>query len=227
MLRAIALCLVLSSLSVYAAFPTPRGYVNDFANVIDAQREAQIDALVRETARMTSAEIVVVTVPTLDGMTVEDYAAKLFASWGIGKKGKDNGVLVLVAPGARATRIEVGYGLEPVLPDGLAGEIIRTSFLPRFRDNDYSTGIADGVDRARRKARRAWRCLADQAVERCAARLAGRAVSLVVRRFRRPGDRSRPVRHRLLEDWCPEVAFRSAWQPRRHWSRLDRRLFIA
>src|SRR5215510_4972706 len=98
MVIAIAACLVLSNTSAHAAFPTPRGYVNDFANVIDVGHEAQIDALLRETERSTSAEIVVVTVSTLDGMTVEDYASRLFAAWGIGKKGKDNGVLVLVAP---------------------------------------------------------------------------------------------------------------------------------
>ena len=87
------------------------------------------------------------TVATLDGMSVEEYANRLFAEWGIGRRGKDNGVLILVAPGQREMRIEVGYGLEGVLPDGLAGEVIRANFLPSFRDNDYGAGIVSGTRR--------------------------------------------------------------------------------
>src|SRR5262249_16450191 len=83
----------------------------------------------------------------LDGLTVEQYALQMFNQWGVGKKGVDNGVLVLVAPSDRKIRIEVGYGLEPILPDGLAGAIIRTQFLPRFRQNNYTAGIRDGVAR--------------------------------------------------------------------------------
>ena len=139
--------LAASSVPASAALPSPKGYVNDFANVIDDRRESAIDAVVRDVARTTSAEIAVVTVSSLEGMSVERYATELFNAWGIGKKGTNNGVLVLVAPSARTMRIEVGYGLEPVLPDGLAGEIIRTSFAPRFRDGDYSAGILDGVAR--------------------------------------------------------------------------------
>jgi uncharacterized protein len=86
-------------------------------------------------------------VPSLDGVPVEDYAVRLFKAWGIGQAKTDNGVLVLVAPNEREMRIEVGYGLEGVLPDGLAGQIIRDNFTPRFRDNDYSGGIRDGVNR--------------------------------------------------------------------------------
>jgi len=139
--------LVVSNAPASAALPSPNGYVNDFANVIDDRRESAIDAVVRDVARTTSAEIAVVTVPSLEGKSVEQYAVELFNAWGIGKKGTNNGVLVLVAPSARTMRIEVGYGLEPVLPDGLTGEIIRSSFVPRFRDGDYSAGILDGVAR--------------------------------------------------------------------------------
>lgn len=86
-------------------------------------------------------------VPSLDGMTVEDYANRLFRQWGIGRKGADNGVLLLVAPSEHKVRIEVGYGLEGILPDGLAGEVIRTQALPAFRDDRYDDGIRDTVER--------------------------------------------------------------------------------
>ncbi len=94
------------------------------------------------------------TVPSLNGMSVEEYANKLFAEWGIGQKGKDNGVLVLVAPSERKIRIEVGYGLEPILPDGLAGSIIRDQFIPAFRKSDYQSGVLDGVRRVAAIVRR-------------------------------------------------------------------------
>ena len=87
------------------------------------------------------------TVPSLEGVPVDDYAVRLFKEWGIGQAKQDNGVLVLVAPNEREMRIEVGYGLEGILPDGLAGQIIREQFIPRFRDNDYNGGIRDSVAR--------------------------------------------------------------------------------
>ena len=89
----------------------------------------------------------IATVPSLDGMPVEEYANKMFAEWGVGKKKADNGVLVVVATTDRAMRIEVGYGLEGILPDGLAGEIIRTEFTPRFKEGDYPGGIRAGMAR--------------------------------------------------------------------------------
>ncbi len=128
-------------------FPKPRGYVNDFAGVLDSGAQTELDAMLHETERQTTAEIALVTVKSLDGLTVEEYANRLFEQWGIGKKAKDNGVLVLVAPTERRIRIEVGYGLEPVLPDGLAGEIIRKAFLPAFKRGDYRDGILTGMQR--------------------------------------------------------------------------------
>lgn len=142
-----ALLAVATLAPVGAAFQRPQGYVNDFAHLIDAATAAELDGLVRDTETKTSAEIAVVTVKSLDGMSIEEYASKLFADWGIGKKGHDNGVLVLVAPAERRMRIEVGYGLEPILPDALAGRIIREECLPAFRTNDYARGILQGVRR--------------------------------------------------------------------------------
>lgn len=149
MLVLLRLALLLLTLPVWlqAAFPAPRGYVHDGAGVLDAKANTELAALLRDVEKQTTAEIALVTVPSLDGMTVEEYANRLFKEWGIGKKGHDNGVLVLVAPSERKIRIEVGYGLESVLPDGLSGEIIRTEFLPKFKNGDYPGGIHAGVAR--------------------------------------------------------------------------------
>jgi uncharacterized protein len=130
---------------VSAAYPKSQGYVNDFAGILNDPIRAALESDLRAVEQRTSAEIAVVTVPSLEGMTIDEYAVGLFADWKIGKRGKDNGVLVLVAPAERRVRIEVGYGLEPVLPDGLAGEIIRTEFLPAFRRGDFAGGIQAGV----------------------------------------------------------------------------------
>jgi uncharacterized protein len=130
-----------------AQFPAQTGYVNDFASVLDDAAEAYLETFLGTLERDTSAEVVVVTVASLEGMTIEEYANKLFADWGIGKALQDNGVLLLVAPRERAVRIEVGYGLEPILPDGLAGEIIRTEILPEFRGGNVPRGIGRGLNR--------------------------------------------------------------------------------
>ena len=136
------------------ALPTPSGAINDFAEVLDAADEERLTRLVADVEQATTAEIAVATVTSLDGLTVEEYATKLFAAWGIGQTGVDNGVLILVAPTERAMRIEVGYGLEGVLPDGLAGQIIRETFLPAFRANDYARGIVAGTERVAGVVRR-------------------------------------------------------------------------
>jgi uncharacterized protein len=125
--------------------PKPAGRITDLANVIDAGTESELDRRLDQLEQTTSHEIAVATVPSLGGTTVEDYAERLFKEWGVGQAKQDNGVLVLVAPNEREMRIEVGYGLEGILPDGLAGEVIRDNFIPRFRDNDYNGGIRDGV----------------------------------------------------------------------------------
>jgi uncharacterized protein len=144
---AYALVLLALGVSVGAqTFPKAIDRVNDFANVIDPATEAEIDRQLHLLEQKTSSEIAVATVESLNGMSVEEYANKLFKQWGIGQAKQDNGVLVLVAPNEREMRIEVGYGLEGVLPDGLAGQVIRDDFTPRFRENDYSGGIRNGVN---------------------------------------------------------------------------------
>jgi uncharacterized protein len=143
--RTCAVLLLCAAVSAQGTLPKPAGRVTDLANVIDAGTESELDRRLDQLEQTTSHEIAVATVPSLGGTTVEDYAERLFKEWGIGQAKQDNGVLVLVAPNEREMRIEVGYGLEGILPDGLAGEIIRDNFVPRFRDNDYNGGIRDGV----------------------------------------------------------------------------------
>lgn len=129
------------------AIPSPvSGHrVQDFAHVLPPRVAAELETLSRDMDEKTTAELAVVTVDSLEGMTVEDYANKLFNQWGIGKKDVNNGVLLLVAMKERRMRIEVGYGLEPLLTDGLCGEIRDEEIIPYFKRKDYATGIEKGA----------------------------------------------------------------------------------
>jgi uncharacterized protein len=130
-----------------ASLPKPAGRVNDFAELLSAPARAALEQRLQDVETKTSSEIAVATVKSLDGMSVEEYANRLFKEWGVGQAKTDNGVLILVVPNQREMRIEVGYGLEGILPDGLAGEIRDEQFLPRFREDDYAGGITAGVNR--------------------------------------------------------------------------------
>lgn len=141
------LALLLAPAAHAAELPSPTGTITDLANVLPPDVEQALRARIEAVEQKTSAEIAVAVVPSLDGMSVEEYANRLFHQWGIGQKTTDNGLLLLVATGDRKIRIEVGYGLEPILPDGLAGEIIRTQALPAFRDGHFDTGIRSAVER--------------------------------------------------------------------------------
>jgi uncharacterized protein len=131
----------------HAALPArPAGPVYDGASVIPDTVEAGIDAKLRALSKETGKTLVVATVPSLDGMEVEEYAVELFETWGIGDKELDEGALILVAPNERRTRIEVGLGSEGVLPDALAGRIIDQQMIPRFKAGDYGGGISAAAD---------------------------------------------------------------------------------
>jgi uncharacterized protein len=106
--------------------------------------------MIDELERKTGAEIGILVVNGLDGADEEDYANGVFREWGIGKKGKDNGILLLVAVKDRAMRIEVGYGLEPLIPDGLAGEIRDRQMIPSFRAGNYGQGLLEATARIAR-----------------------------------------------------------------------------
>jgi len=122
----------------------PRGYVNDFADIID--NDGQLEAKLDYYEKQTSNEISVVTVASIGDVSAEEYAVILFSKWKIGKQDKDNGILLLVALEEKVVRIEVGYGLEGAVPDSVAGSIIRNEITPNFSEGNYSKGIEKGVD---------------------------------------------------------------------------------
>jgi uncharacterized protein len=119
----------------------PSADVNDYAGVLSPQEKATLEARCKQLREKTGAELAVVVVQSLEGGQIDDFANKLFSRWGIGKQGKDNGVLLLVAIGDRKARIEVGYGLEPILPDALAGRVLDEQLFPAFRQQKYSAGL--------------------------------------------------------------------------------------
>lgn len=147
--RLIALLALLAgilAMPAHAAYPAPpQGPVFDQADIIPAAEEAAMDQRLREYNQRTGRSVVVATVNTLDGETIEMYAANLFAAWGIGGKESDQGLLLLVAPNDRQVRIEVGYGLTPYVTDILSGRIVRGDILPRFKQGDYAGGIDAGL----------------------------------------------------------------------------------
>lgn len=127
------------------AFPEYQGFVNDYAGLLSPAVKTQLDAKLSQLEMDTTAEVAVVTVKSLEGESVDEYAVRLFEKWKIGKKDKDNGVLFLVALDDRKMRIEVGYGLEPLITDGRAGRIRDNDVIPRFKEDDYEGGITAGV----------------------------------------------------------------------------------
>ena len=129
-----------------ATFPVTQGFVTDAANVIPAETARRIEVRLEELRARTGTEVAVVTVPSISPLTIEEYATELFARWGIGQKGKDTGVLIVVAVKERKVRIETGYGIEPILPDGKAGAIIREVMLPRFKQGALGEGLAAGAE---------------------------------------------------------------------------------
>ena len=122
-----------------------RSFVADNADVLDAATERKLDDLINGVKKRTGAEIAVVTVRSLGGYKVEDFANLLFNRWGIGRKSDDDGVLILAAINDRKLRIEVGDGAESVITDGVAGGIIRNTIGPRFKAGDFNGGLYDGT----------------------------------------------------------------------------------
>ena len=149
-MRKLFLCVILSvlltALPVWAQdFPQPVGFVNDFANILSSGTKQTLEQQLVQLEKDSTIEVTVVTVESLEGITVEDYAVRLFEAWEIGKEGEDNGVLFLVASSEREMRIEVGYGLESVLPDAKSGRVLDTYVVPAFREGGYDKGISEGV----------------------------------------------------------------------------------
>lgn len=145
---ALALVAVLFALPALAAptFPALTGRVVDEAQVLPPDAESDLSAKLADLETTTGRQLVVATVPSLQGYPIEDYGYQLGRTWGIGEKDKNTGVILLVAPNERKVRIEVGYGLEPVLTDALSSVIIQSVILPKFRDGDLPGGIVAGTD---------------------------------------------------------------------------------
>ncbi|HEV2232224.1 MAG TPA: TPM domain-containing protein [Terriglobia bacterium] len=135
-------CLPLAARAEKIKDLNPQGYVNDFAGVLDAQTAAQITALCTEVDEKTHAQISVVTIKTLEGLEAADFANNLFKQWGVGHKDDNRGILVLLATDDHKYWTEVGYGLEPILPDGKVGGFGR-EMAPRLRAGDYNGGLLD------------------------------------------------------------------------------------
>lgn len=153
MLKQIALSVILffSVVVFYADASTPeppavpRDYVVDLANIIRSDTSAQLNASLHNFEQKTTAQMLVLTVQSLDGQSIEEFAFNTKEKWKLGQKGKDNGILLVVALKERKYRFEVGYGLESVLPDSLIGEISRENLVPYFRKGEYSTGIYNAM----------------------------------------------------------------------------------
>jgi uncharacterized protein len=150
-LASLAICLLLAlSLQAFAqaqpSFPVLSGRVVDAANIIAQDRRAGIDARLAAHEAKTTDQIVVATIPSLQGYAVEDFANRLFRFWKLGQAKTNNGVLLLVAPNERKVRIEVGYGLEGALTDALSRVVIATAIAPKFKAGDFAGGVEAGVD---------------------------------------------------------------------------------
>ena len=143
---ALLFCLILSGTAgaeKVADLPQPTGYVNDFAGVIDADSQQRMQELARQIYTKTHATIEIVTVKSLDGEPIEDFATALEDKWHVGAKGTDKGLLMIFAVGDRKRRIEVGYGLEGILNDAKVGDIGR-SMVPQLKQGDYGAAILGG-----------------------------------------------------------------------------------
>ena len=186
MLVVLVLLLVMATgvMGQRVSFPAYTGHVNDFANVIDAQTRQTLENILTNFEQRTGTQIAAVTVQSLEDRPVEEYANELYRAWGIGAKGgenKDKGALLLVALGDRKTRLEVGYGLEGDLPDGLAGELIRR-MRPFLQRGDHSKAMYVGV-----------RSIVDTLAERWNISLEGIEDRQFAYRQSRAGKESNPV----------------------------------
>jgi uncharacterized protein len=126
--------------------PYLSGRVNDDARLLDARTAKDLDRKLKDYESRTGRQLVVLTIPSLEGAPLEEFSLKVARTWKLGRKGVDDGILLLVARDDHKVRIEVGYGLEGALTDAQCGRIIRDAIVPRFRGGDFSRGVVAGVD---------------------------------------------------------------------------------
>jgi len=147
--NAIVLLVILFAFSLQvaaASYPSPTGefFVNDFANVLSSSTEEKINTLGKQLEDQTGAQVVLVTIDSLQGVDINDYKAGLFESWKIGQKDKDNGILIVYANAERMLGIEVGYGLEAAVPDIKTAQIRENYIKPYTKNNDFDNGLLSG-----------------------------------------------------------------------------------
>ena len=133
---------------VWAApkFPALTGRVVDDANILTPQTKADLDQKLAALEQNTSRQLVVVTIPSLGGYEISDYGYQLGRAWGIGQAKLNNGILFIIAPTEHKTRVEVGYGLEPIVTDAFSSVVIQTQVLPKFRKGDFNGGVEAGAN---------------------------------------------------------------------------------
>lgn len=125
----------------------PTADVNDFAGILSDEQKRELETRCQSLRQGNRAQFAVVIVQSLEGGEIDDFANKLFAQWGVGEKGKDNGILLLVAMQDRKARVEVGYGLEPILPDAFAARVLNQQLFPAFKKQRYFDGLSGAVNR--------------------------------------------------------------------------------
>ncbi len=148
-IRRVTLVLILTILplvSLAKEVPYLGGRVNDLAGLIEDNAQAQIETALEQLETDTGAQVVVLTVPNLEGAVLEDYALEVASTWKLGRENIDDGLLLLIAKEERRIRIEVGYGLEGAIPDVTAKRIIDGLMTPRFREGNFSGGITEAID---------------------------------------------------------------------------------
>jgi uncharacterized protein len=141
----VALSVLVVSAAAAPSYPELTGRVTDEAGLLSAADKADIENQLAALEQTSTDQLAVVTVKSLEGYPIEDYGIGLARKWGIGQKGKDNGILLIVAPNDRKIRIEVGRRLEPMMTDTMSTLIIENAILPKFRRGDFAGGIKDGV----------------------------------------------------------------------------------
>lgn len=138
--------LLASAASAAPEFPPLTGRVTDAAEIIPDDVEARLDGKLAALEQQTRRQFVIATIPSLQGYEISDYGYQLGRAWGIGDKERNDGLLLIVAPAERKVRIEVGYGLEPVITDGFSSDVINHEIVPRFKQGDMAGGIEAGAD---------------------------------------------------------------------------------
>src|SRR4051794_35426090 len=127
-------------------FPKLSGRVVDDANILSSETRSDLTQKLAALENKTSRQLVIVTIPSLQGYEISDYGYQLGRAWGIGQKSLNNGILFIVAPTEHKTRIEVGYGLGPIVTDAFSSVVIQTQMLPKFRSGDFNGGAEAGAD---------------------------------------------------------------------------------